>query len=76
MHQIKIVNNPFDDSRPAWEDIDGRLGVRIGDENTVWWYNVICIIDNPNKVLYYAVDEVAMYVDEPFNDNIKVRLSI
>ena len=63
MHQINLINNPFDSQAPAWQDMYGRVGVRVPNEDTVFWYDMISPCGS-----YSILDEVCMYVDEPFND--------
>ena len=72
MHKINLVNNPFDNDSPAWQDDYGRLGVRVPGENTVFWYDALT-----EHGSFSILDEVTMYIDEPFNDrNSKCLYSI
>jgi hypothetical protein len=67
MHQIKIVENPFNFTEPAWEDQSGRVGVRVDGENSVKWYNMVT--DSGRS---YLLDELTMIVDTPFNTDPEV----
>lgn len=64
MNQIKIIENPFNFGDPAWEDPLGRIGIRVGQENSVKWYNM-----TTDSGRSYLLDEVTMIIDQPFHDS-------
>lgn len=63
MHQIDLIDNPFNYGVPAWRDSFGRIGIRVEEENSVKWYD--CVTDSGRS---YILDEMAMVIDTPFND--------